>query len=123
MATNELTAKQTKAIAALLAEPTIKAAAAAIGVGERTLHVWLENTAFTTAYRTARRASVQHAIGQLQQASAIAVSTLVDLMAFGSPHVRLGAASKVLDLAIKAVELEDLAARLAALEEAYGQKL
>lgn len=123
MATDELTPKQHKAIAALLAEPTIKAAAAALGVGERTLHGWLDVPAFAIAYRVARRASVQHAIAQLQQASAIAVSTLVDLMAFGSPAVRLGAASKVLDLTIKAVELEDLAARLAALEEAYATKL
>jgi hypothetical protein len=37
--------------------------------------------------------------------------------------VRLTAASKVLDLAIKSVEIDDLAARLEALERAHEQKL
>jgi hypothetical protein len=45
-------------------------------------------------------------------------------MATGNPAaVRLAAASKVLDLAIKSVELEDVMSRLEALEKAYEQKL
>ena len=38
-------------------------------------------------------------------------------------HARIAAASKVLDLAIRAVELEDLEQRIKALEQAYEQKL
>jgi hypothetical protein len=37
--------------------------------------------------------------------------------------VRVSAARCVLELAIKAVELDDLAARLEALERAYAEKL
>ncbi len=36
------------------------------------------------------------------------------------PAVRVSAASKILEFAIKAVELEDISARLAALEQATG---
>lgn len=53
-----------------------------------------------------------------------AQAALVQLMAAGNPAaVRPAAASKVIDIAIKSVELEDLAARLEALEKAYAAKL
>ena len=43
-------------------------------------------------------------------------------MASSPPAVKLGAARTVLEMAIKAVELEDLEARLAALEAKYAEK-
>ena len=39
-----------------------------------------------------------------------------------APGVRLRAAEKVLDLALRAVELEDLQQRIEALEAAYAQR-
>ena len=50
-----LSAKQDKALIALLTEPTISAAAKKVGIGERTLHTWLRDATFTAAYREARR--------------------------------------------------------------------
>jgi hypothetical protein len=43
------------AIAALLAEPTIEAAARKAGISESTLLRWLQEPAFKAAFRAARR--------------------------------------------------------------------
>lgn len=122
MATDSLTTKQHRAIVALLAEPTIKAAADAAGIGERTLHTWLGEPAFELAYRTARRQAVRQAVARLQQASASAAATLASIAENRAErgHVRVQAAKAVLELAIRAVELEDLDARVAALEARYA---
>jgi hypothetical protein len=118
MATDDLTAKQHKAIAVLLAEPTIKAAAAALGVGERTIHTWLGDPTFDEAYRKARRDAVRQAVAQLQRSASGAAATLTTIAespaAKGSD--RVAAARAILDYAIRGVELEDLEARIAALE-------
>ena len=115
---NELTDKQERAIIALLNQPTITAAADAADIGLRTLHTWLAEPAFSDAYRIARREATQQAIARLQQVSSEAVGVLSNIMndASASKTVRVSAATKVLELAIKSVELDDLAARIAALE-------
>lgn len=120
MATDSLTPKQHKAIAALLAEPTIKAAAEAQGIGERTLHTWLSEPAFERAYRAARREAVRQAVARLQQSASRAAEALDTIVSsrFERAPVRVAAARAILELAIRAVELEDLDARLRALEEA-----
>ena len=119
-----LTARQEKAIAALLSEPTVEKAAVKVGVGLRTLHTWLHDPAFADAYRAARREAVGQAIARLQQVSAHAVTVLVNVMTNTStpPATRVAAAKSVLEMAVKAVELEDLAARLDALEQRMEMK-
>ncbi len=121
-----LSPKQDKALVALLTEPTISAAAKKAGIGERTLHTWLSKGDFATKYRTARRQAVGQAIGRLQQVSSKAVDALLEVIDTeytpAPPAVRVSAASKILDLAMKAVELEDLAERLAPLEQQMGAK-
>jgi hypothetical protein len=120
----ELTAKQHKVLAALLTEPTVAAAAQKVGVGERTVHTWLSEPAFEAAYRAARREAVGQAIARLQQVSTAAVTVLVRVMASEKtpPSTRGAAAKIVLDTAIRAVELDDLQARIAALEARMGDK-
>lgn len=120
---DKLTVRQHKALSALLTEPSVGKAAAAASVPERTLRTWLKTPAFADEYRSARREATQQAIARLQQVSGSAVIVLCQLMAHSTPAVKLGAARTVLEFAIKAVELEDLAARLAALEQAYAAKL
>lgn len=119
-----LTPKQEKALAALLTEPTVTAAAAKVGVGERTVHTWLAEPTFADAYRAARRHAVGQAIARLQQGSTAAVDALLDVIdgayATAPPAVRVSAAKVVLDMAFRAVELEDLQARLEALEQQLG---
>ncbi len=121
---DNLSPQQHKAIAALLTSSSITQAADEAGVGHRTLFRWLADPTFSDAYRAARRESVQQAIARLQQLSGAAVVVLGQVMADKrSPaSSRVAAASKILDTAIKVVELEQIEQRLAALEEAYANK-
>ena len=118
----KLNARQEQAIAALLMEPTVTAAADKANVPERTLYRWLDEPGFTAAYREARRKAVKQTVARLQRASAPVVSILLQLAA--SDHTpataRVAACRAVLDYTFKAVELEDLDERLRALEEHMG---
>jgi hypothetical protein len=75
---------------------------------------------FSAAYRQAKRDAFSQAIARLQTMTTAAVSTsgkvMVDQTAPAASRVR--AASGVLDFAAKGIEIEDLEARLAALEQA-----
>jgi hypothetical protein len=110
--------REDAALAALLGEPTIEAAAKKAGVGESTLLRWMAEPEFKARYRAARRSVVESAVGRLQQAATQAVDALTRNLTCGTPAVEVGAAKSVLDQAIKAVELVDLAERVEALEQA-----
>ena len=110
--------REDAALAALLSEPTIEAAATKAGIGESTLLRWMAEPAFKTRLRAARRSVVEGAIGRLQQATTQAVDALTRNLTCGTPSVEVGAAKGVLAQAIKAVELVDLAERIEALEQA-----
>jgi hypothetical protein len=116
---DKLSRKQEQGISALLLQPTLIDAATAIGVDERTLRRWLrEHGPFQSAYREARRQIVQQAVVQVQHATGTAVHTLLAVMqdANASASARVSAAKTIIETAIKAVEVEDLEARIAALE-------
>ncbi len=112
--------KQEEAIAALLSQRNIEEAARAAGVGTRTLIRWLKLPEFRVAYREARRAAFSQSIARLQQASSAAATTLLKIMLdVNAPaSTRVRAADSVLDHAKQAIELEDIEARVALLEEA-----
>jgi hypothetical protein len=107
-----------RALAALLSEPTIEAAATKVGISGSTLLRWLAEPTFKARHRAARRQVVEAAIGRLQQASTEAVTALQRNLTCGAPAVEVGAARSILDQAIKAVELVDLAERVEQLEQA-----
>src|SRR2546428_4857936 len=114
----KLKRKQDQAVAALLLHPTLATAAKAVGVGEKTLWRWLRDEGFSAAYREARREAVSQAIARLQQVATEAVDALRGVMsdmAVPAP-ARVSAAKVVLEMAVKAVEVEDLEHRLKALE-------
>ena len=110
--------REAAAIAALLAEPTVEAAAKRAGISESTLLRWLQDAAFSAEYRAARRAVVEGAIGRLQQTATQVVDALARNLRCGIPAVEVGAAKAVLDQAMRGLELLDLAERVAALEQA-----
>jgi hypothetical protein len=107
---------------ALLGQPSIEAAATAIGVNAATIYRWLHEPAFAEAYRTARRDALGQAIARLQQLSSGAVAVLASIAGNTAlpTGARVAAASKILDTAIKAVELEDLESRITALEAQHA---
>ena len=118
-----LTTKQEDAILALLSEPSIVRAAESVGVTERTLHRWLTEEAFADAYRTARRETFGQAIGLCQRYATLSVTTLAKIMADTSAPTaaRVSAATAVLKFARDGIELDDLAARVDALETTWDQ--
>jgi hypothetical protein len=117
---SKLGRKQEEAIAALLSQRNIDDAARVAGVGARTLIRWLKLPEFDAAYREARRAAFGQSIARLQQASGAAVATLLKIMVdpAAPASTRVRAADSVLNHAGKAIEIEDIEARLAALEQA-----
>lgn len=110
--------KKEEAIVALLTQRNIDEAAKSIGVAPNTLLRWMKETEFQAAYREARRAAYGQAIARLHHASGAAVATLLKLMLDPTTPAatRARAADSVLDKAGKAIELEDIEARVAELE-------
>jgi len=104
------------AIIALLACPTIAAAAAQTGVASATLRRWLQDPAFSAEYRAARRQVVEHTVSQLQRSAAEAVTALRDHLDCGIPAVEIAAAKTILDYTFKGLEVLDLAAEVAELK-------
>ena len=111
--------KQTKAIVSLLNCRTVSEAATQAGVNESTVWRWMREEAFQDALQEAKQRIVTQAIIQLQQATGEAVGTLRGIMADGEApaSARVTAAKAVLDMAVKAIKMEDLEARLMTLEQ------
>ena len=112
--------KQEEAIAALLSQHNVDEAARAAGIGVRTLLRWLKLPEFQTAYRQARRDAFGQAIARLQQGTSAAATTLLKIMIDPSApaSVRVRAADSIFNHAAKAIEIEEIEARLTALEQA-----
>ena len=105
-------------ITALAGGATVAAAAEQAGVSERTTWRRLQDEGFRRRLDTAREQTVQTAVDTLSRGSTRAARTLVALMSRRQePRVRLAAARSILQLGMKARELEDLEERIAALEE------
>ena len=115
-----LTARQVKAVAALLdpGNRSNEAAAAAAGVGKRTLQEWLSDDAdFKTALTEAQAAMIGAATMRLTALTGMAVDALADNLDKYTPDKqKLPAAIAVLDRVLKFKELTDFEQRLAALE-------
>ena len=114
----KLSRNQERAIAALLVHVSMSEAAGAAGIGEVTLWRWTQIPEFKEQYRLARREAVSQAVGHLQGVCSVAVLDLTDIAQDVTcpASARVSAARTVLEMAIKGVELEDLAARVEELE-------
>ena len=123
-APNGLTPKQEEAIAALLTETTVEAAAKRIEVGERTLYRWLGEPVFRAEYQRCRREAFGQAIALLQRYSPMAATTLATIADDkAAPHsARVQASNAMLKHCRDSIELDDLAARVQMLEEQQKQR-
>jgi len=112
--------KTERAISALLQAETIRDAAKEAGLAEATLHRYLKDEAFRSAYREAKREVVDQAVCQLQRSAGKAVKALSSIIdeQDAPASARVSAAKTILEMAMKAVEIEDLEQRIAKLEEA-----
>lgn len=105
-------------LAALAAGLTVQEAAKQCGVGERTIYRWKRNPDFAKAVDDARTELIGRTVGRLSDSATTAVQTLRELLSpTQPPSVRLGAAKAVLELGVRLRESEELARRIAALED------
>ncbi len=112
-----LSARQKKALGALLANKTVRAAAASSGLGERTIWRYLDNTDFRTALRKAQDSVYREITNRLIEGSNQALAELEKLiLGADSEAVRRHAISDWLGYTLKLYELQELEARIAALE-------
>jgi len=106
-------------ILALLQQPGIEKAAAAVGISAVTAWRIMKTPEFKEEYRQARREAFSQSLGRLQQAAGAATSTLLKIMVdpAAPSGSRVRAADRVLEHAQSALELEDIQVRLARLEQ------
>ena len=114
----KLTPKQEEAIIALLTNRSTEDAARAAGIGVRTLYRWLQHPDFDAGFRAARRRAFSQSLARLQQMCSAAVSTLGKVVVDPDtpPATKVRAADSILNHSAKAIEIEDIEARVAALE-------
>lgn len=115
---SKLTPKQEEAVLALLTNQGVDNAARAVGIAPRTLYRWMNEPPFDKAYRKARRDAFGQGTARLQQASGAAVSSVLKIMVdqHTPASTKLRAADLVLTHGAKAIEIEDIEARVAELE-------
>jgi transposase-like protein len=118
----ELTSKQRKAVAALLATGEVAAAAKETGVSRETLHRWLRQPGFVQAVRGAEAQAIDDLSRLLVRLSRTAAATLAKAM--NDPAVpaatRVRAADAVLGRLLQLRELATLETRVVELERRAG---
>lgn len=123
----ELSANQTKALAALLTHTRIEDAAQASGLSARTMRRYLAEPEFSRAYREQQRILLSETTATLQRIATTAANVIEESMAadIEDKNLRLRAARTGLDFLLKATEterklreIEDLEERIVSLESA-----
>lgn len=124
MADQALSPPQIRAIEALLAHETQAEAAKAARVGQRSIRRWLTQDPFRTALARQRTRLLEDAGAVLARGASKAAASLVR-MATGDMKAsapRVAAARAVLDIAIKAAELDDVMKQVAELQALADQE-
>ena len=119
-----LPANSEKILAALLSEPTIKAAASKARVSEATVYRALRVEEFARLYREGRREITQHTIMRLQARSSDAAEILFKIAndKNAPASARVSAARAVVEQAFKAAELYDLNERIGEVEKTLATR-
>lgn len=86
-------------IAALISTGTIKAAAQAAGIGERTLYARMKSGEFQALYKAAKADTIRTAVNALNGRIQAAIDTIVEIMEAQdvNPATRLQAAQTILN--------------------------
>jgi hypothetical protein len=102
-----------------LSEPTATAAAKKAGVSLATLMRWLNESAFSTAYREARGRMIEDTMRVLQAAGVDAVQCLRGVIASEDAPItaKVSASRSIIEFGLKGREVIDVEARLKALED------
>jgi hypothetical protein len=115
--------KMDAAVAALLTQRNTEEAAKAAGVGYKTLLRWLHVPAFQTALRRAQQDAFRLTTARLQQAAPVAATMLLKVMMDPATpaSTKVRAAESVLNHCEKALELQEIEARIAELERSADE--
>lgn len=118
----KLSTKQKRAIAALLSQKSVTAAAESAGVGRRTLHRWLQDAEFRAALTRAEGDAIDQATRRLIAMASKAADELEAILSDidSTPAVRLRAIELIFENALKLRELRNVEKRLEALEQAVN---
>lgn len=113
-----MTPKQEKALACLITQPTLKAAAAAAGIDYRTMRRYLDDADFLAEYRHISTELVADARMRGQQLLSPAMETLAEICSDTDAKAtdRIAAARSILEWGIRLTEFSDIEERLEALE-------
>jgi hypothetical protein len=114
----ELTARQQRAILALLACKSVADAAVQAKVSPRQLFTWLKEPAFEKAYRAAMWEAFGQTLARLTAGATAAVDTLAELCTGAKAEaVRVRAAKAILEFGVKGVGMEMLGFEIKELEQ------
>ena len=106
-------------LTALVANPTIKAAAESIGVSEETVYSRLRDEAFNQRYSDCKLELLQECVDKLQKQIAVAVDTLVEVASddTAKENCRVSAAEAIIRNFCRLDEHTNIIRRIAKLEE------
>lgn len=127
MSKNEtLTARQRRAVAALVSEPTVARASGASGVSRATLYRWLNEPSFEAVLTRAQGDALRESVARLSGLMLASLGELAKTLTQSpNPALRLRAADIALRHVLGLLEYADVERRLRALEEraeADGEK-
>ena len=117
-----LSLRQQSALPLVALSPSISQAARSSGVGETTLRRWLDDPAFHSEVVHLRQESADLARQELQGLMLRGVSVISDAMDDPNPAIRLRAARYALSFAVKASEMQRLAADLKELKNSLASR-
>jgi len=109
--------RRSKALSALVSEPSVEAAARASGIGRSFFFDLLRDAEFKAELDKARAEAFAAGLAALKAAASKAATTMVELLDSPNQNTRRLAAVSVLTLGLKVVEVEDFERRLSRLEE------
>ena len=117
---HKLSKKQHDAIAALLVQPTLEAAANIVGVAPSSIYRWLKSADFSKELMAAQRESISGSVRLLQRGMNSSLRVMLESLQSPNDMVRLRAAEFIWDRSLQAMEMMDLAARVEGLEDALN---
>src|SRR5262245_30669283 len=110
-----LTARQAKTLAALLRHPSVRSAAQAVKVPERTVRSWLrDNADFRKEYTRLAGELMETGLRNVQALTGQAAQVLRRALRCSDAKVSVRAALGILDRAVRAAELLELSERVEA---------
>ena len=107
-------------LAALISNPTVRAASKACGVSETQIYARLRTPAFKERYDNARREMLEQSTAYIQGIVSEAIKKMRDIMndPDAAPQIQLNAAECITRNSLKLTEQTDILAQLAELKKA-----